>query len=289
MTASERASCSTASAAASAATATIRTNAGVGVEHAVEAEGGEQRQVEHRDRAALQHLRIARAATGAGASRSRAGPRAAAPIAARRNSTGTSACSLAYLARKARPTKRMPTPALTIVLPPNSHCLSVSNGEGFAGRRRSRVAAAGLAATAVPGIGTVSGPARSVASRAARASTGGIERLRSPQRPVNASASGGSIGSARNAGRGREVRHQGSAAPPAAAGPQLQDAATSAGGGRRRMRPPAVRSARRARQRCRAAAATPAPAASRAGRRRRGRSRPRWPRRSTPPIKIAIA
>ena len=48
---------------------------------------------------------------------------AAAPMAARRSSTGRCACSLAYLARKARPMNRMPTPALTMVLPPNSQRL----------------------------------------------------------------------------------------------------------------------------------------------------------------------
>src|SRR5436190_24080155 len=62
-------------------------------------------------------------------------------MAARRYSTGSCACSLAYLARKARPTKRMPMPALTIVLPPNS--------QRRIGSRRSR---GGAARTPLPAL-----------------------------------------------------------------------------------------------------------------------------------------
>ena len=52
---------------------------------------------------------------------------------ASRTSTGMCVCSLAYLARKARPMKRMPTPALAMVLPPNNQVLAMAQGLGGAG------------------------------------------------------------------------------------------------------------------------------------------------------------
>src|SRR4249919_57568 len=86
---------------------------------------------------------------------------AAAPIAARRYSIGRWACSLAYLARNARPTKRMPMPALTIVLPPNS--------QRRIGARRSRAGAARMPSPAIFGAVAAVGGTAAVGGGAAAA------------------------------------------------------------------------------------------------------------------------